>query len=70
MRWKTGNHYKEGDTRTRKRFAWVPEECEDGITVWLEYYHQTETLIWGMVLVGDGSWVRGWEWVPTKKVAK
>jgi len=43
MRWKTARapRPKEGDTRNRCVFAWMPVEIE-GVAIWLEYYAVTE----------------------------
>lgn len=29
---------RHGDTRIREKFAWLPTEMSDGVTVWLEFY--------------------------------
>lgn len=42
MIWRTN---KEGDRRERIIFAWLPKECEDGKTRWLEKVRVVEE--WG-----------------------
>ncbi len=46
MRWKTNKDAppKDGDERTRVRFAWLPVPLDDGTTIWLAHYAIRERL--------------------------
>ena len=44
MKWKTKIKYKAYQMRVRKKFLWLPLQCKDGITRWLEFYEVTEQL--------------------------
>ena len=46
MRWPT-NTPKIGDARQNDYFAWLPVECQNGETVWLERYTVCETFTFG-----------------------
>lgn len=51
---------KNGDTRTRTFFAWMPTRMPDKSVVWLERVTVRETLqAWHCALTGD---FRRWEW--------
>lgn len=41
MRWVIPKKPVTGETRTTKKFAWIPTEVP-GYTIWLEYYIQVE----------------------------
>lgn len=41
MRWRT-KKIPIGTSRGLWKFAWVPVECEGGVTVWLEKYYREE----------------------------
>lgn len=45
MRWRRDVQFprpRSGETRTRVKFAWIPENVEGDQTVWLEFYLITE----------------------------
>lgn len=35
MKWATKPKPKDGDSRVVRSFAWLPTECDSGVTVWL-----------------------------------
>ncbi len=39
MRW---NSTLPGELRSVRKFAWLPTECHNGVTVWLELYTSVE----------------------------
>ena len=39
MRWSSP---RKGDLRKVRKFAWLPTECDEGVTVWLELYTAVE----------------------------
>lgn len=43
MRWPTPQAPQHGDIRERVVFAWLPKQCEDGMTRWLERLLLVET---------------------------
>ncbi len=67
MKWKTVKpEPMEGDARTVRRFAFLPKECEGGMTVWLETYDSFQ--VYKRVLKYEGkhhAWFEE-EWVETK----
>lgn len=66
MKWKTVKRVPEElDTRTVRKFAWLPKQCEGGLTVWLETYDSFQ--VYKRVLKSEFS--HAWfelEWVETK----
>lgn len=43
MKWKTKKYIpKEGDIRTKRKFAWLPKDCDGDMTVWLETYESVQ----------------------------
>lgn len=44
MRWPVKPGLKEGQTRERIRFAWLPREC-GSVVVWLERFVLTERVV-------------------------
>lgn len=57
MKWKAKKEPKEGDTRIRRKFAWIPvyTYCETELyTVWLETYLAVEE--YKRVLVNKGGY--------------
>lgn len=52
-----GQWPREGDTRTRKVFAWLPAWCSDGTVRWLERIEITEQYSSGLYPL-HASWER------------
>mgnify|MGYP003346217926 CR=1 FL=1 len=65
MRWKTKRIPKEGDTRERFPFAWLPTKIDD-YTVWLERYWVQEELM-HVAEVDDGVVYPVKKWVEIKR---
>lgn len=57
----------DGQKRTVKRFAWIPEEISDSegrrFNVWLEFYNVEQKYVEGQVYINQ-------EWVDVKKVVR
>lgn len=65
MRWKKIEP-KEGDVRTRQKFAWFPTQVED-YTVWLEFYivkEQYKTV----AVIDEGHFYPEMRWVIQDKI--
>lgn len=54
----------EGDSRTVRRFAWLPTIMSDGTVVWLELYGSSETYGY------SGGWDGFWRWSTDEKVGR
>lgn len=65
MKWKTNKIIpKEGDIRHIKKFAFLPKQCSDNQTVWLETYESIQKYKKKLQYVGrEGHGFFALEWV-------
>jgi hypothetical protein len=66
MKWKINPYVpKEGDTRTIRKFAWLPTDCGE-YRVWLESYESVQKYK-KMAQLGEGHGFWALEWVEIER---